>query len=267
MSRTRGSRSATSHEGAWRSGFSGFTARPAHVVARELLGWHLVSRVGNHVTSGRIVETEAYVGRHDPACHGAAQAGRTDRNATMFGPAGRSYVYFIYGMHWCFNVVTGGEGDPQAVLVRALEPLEGMDVMARRRGRDQDLCNGPARLCQALGIDGALDGHALGDPPLELTPPGAGQESREVEGGWASFSGSGEGGSSTSSASHGTAEGVGVSGRIGIRKARNWPLRFFLPGSPALSSGPHISDPQALLSRVPGSASPSHHNPSSSRGE
>lgn len=180
-------------------------------MARELLGWRVVSRIQGVRTSGRIVETEAYIGAHDPACHGAA--GRTRRNRSMFGPPGLAYVYFIYGMHWCFNVVTGREGDPEAVLIRALEPLEGLDVMGHRRGRQRDLTNGPARLCQALGIDGTLDGHPLDRAPLVLEPPD----------------------SPPAPAS------VGVSGRIGIRKARDWPLRFFFTTSSHLSSGPHLA--------------------------
>ncbi|TVR63337.1 MAG: DNA-3-methyladenine glycosylase [Gemmatimonadales bacterium] len=186
-------------------------AGPAAVVARDLLGWRLVSLIDGVRTSGRIVETEAYVGAHDPACHGAV--GPTPRNRTMFGPPGRAYVYFIYGMHWCFNVVTGDEGDPEAVLIRALEPLEGGDAMRRRRGRPQDPANGPARLCQALGIDGTMDGHTIDRPPLYLEPPDGPVSPDQVA----------------------------VSGRIGIRKARDWPLRFFLAHSPHVSSGPHVA--------------------------
>ena len=187
------------------------SARPAAQVAKDLLGWRVVSQVQGVLTSGRIVETEAYVGAHDPACHGAV--GPTRRNRTMFGPPGRAYVYFIYGMHWCFNVVTGGKGDPEAVLIRALEPLEGLTSMERRRGRPRDLTNGPARLCQALGIDGTLDGHPLDRSPLILEPPESPVDP----------------------------DAVAVTGRIGIRKARDWPLRFFLTTSSHVSSGPHLT--------------------------
>jgi DNA-3-methyladenine glycosylase len=133
-------------------------------VARELLGMVLVREQGGALTSGIIVETEAYCDAEEPdlACHGdRANRGRpTPRTAVMFGPAGHAYVYFTYGMHWMFNVVTGRTGQANAVLIRALDPLEGKDIMARRRpGRARsDWTNGPAKLAQALGIDGRLNG-------------------------------------------------------------------------------------------------------------
>jgi DNA-3-methyladenine glycosylase len=175
-------------------------------VARGLLGWELISDVEGVRTSGRIVETEAYLGPEDPASHAATRGGRTNRNAPMFGPGGSAYVYFIYGMHWCFNVVTGAPGDPQAVLVRALEPLEGLDAMARRRDDSRNLTNGPARLCQALGITGALNEHPLDRSPLRLRA-GSPVPDRHVR----------------------------TSGRIGIRKARDWPLRYFMAHHPQVS--------------------------------
>jgi DNA-3-methyladenine glycosylase len=135
-----------------------FFSRDTLTVARELLGQRLVRVLGDRRLSGRIVEVEAYVGEGDQACH--ARCGRTARNAAMYGPPGHAYVYLIYGMHNCLNVVTGREGFPAAVLVRALEPVEGIAVMREKRGGrgGSELTSGPARLCQALEIDRRFDG-------------------------------------------------------------------------------------------------------------
>jgi DNA-3-methyladenine glycosylase len=133
-------------------------ARGAVAVAPLLLNKVLVAGA----TAGRIAEVEAYMGADDPGSH--AFRGPTRRNATMFGPAGHLYVYFTYGMHWCANVVCGDDGEATAVLLRALAPLDGVELMRARRPaarRDTDLCSGPAKLCQALALDRAHDGADL----------------------------------------------------------------------------------------------------------
>jgi DNA-3-methyladenine glycosylase len=184
-----------------------FYDRDTEDVARELLGAVLECHTPEGVASGRIVETEAYVGEHDAACHAAA--GRTGRTEPLYGPPGMSYVYFIYGMHWCVNAVTRSEGLPGAVLIRALEPLEGVDLMrARRRGsrRDRDLTNGPAKLCEALGITGARNAVSLVRPPL-LIRAGAPVADSDIQ----------------------------VATRIGITKAADWPLRWYVRDSDFVS--------------------------------
>jgi DNA-3-methyladenine glycosylase len=140
---------------------AGFYSYSTLELARRLLGKRLVRRLDGVRLSGRIVEVEAYIREDDLACH--ARFGRTARNAVMYGPPGHAYVYFTYGMHWMLNVVAEREGFPAAVLIRALEPLEGIETMQRNRGLEkiQDLCRGPARLTQALGIDRALNGANL----------------------------------------------------------------------------------------------------------
>jgi len=138
-----------------------FYARDTLTVARALLGQRLVRAWRGQRLAGRIVEVEAYVGQEDEACH--ASCGRTTRNAVMFGPPGHAYVYFVYGMHHCFNVVTEPDGFAAAVLVRALEPLEGIEAMAanRKGRRGVELTNGPAKLCYALDVDRSLNGADL----------------------------------------------------------------------------------------------------------
>jgi len=147
-----------------------FYRRDVVTVARGLLGQKLVRVVNGRALSGIIVETEAYLGAIDKAAH-TCNGLRTARNASMWGDGGCAYVYFTYGMHHCMNVVAGRKGDPVAVLIRALEPVEGIEQMRRRRRagrprrktpvRDIDLCSGPAKLTSALGIDLALDGADL----------------------------------------------------------------------------------------------------------
>ena len=184
-----------------------FYARPTPVVARRLLGHVLVSKVGGRLTAGRIVETEAYLGPEDPASHGY-RARRTRRNASMFEPPGTAYVYFTYGMHWCLNAVTERKGFPAAVLIRALEPLAGLATMRRRRrgASDRELCSGPAKLCQALGITGREDGVALTRGRLRIVRQGSRQR-----------------------------DAIIVTPRIGITRAVEWPLRFLIAGSPWVS--------------------------------
>jgi DNA-3-methyladenine glycosylase len=160
--------------------------------------------------AGRIVEVEAYAGAADPASH--AFRGRTARNATMFGPPGRLYMYFTYGMHFCANVVCGDDGEASAVLLRGLTPLAGLDEMRAARGPaarlDRDLCSGPGKLCQALGLDRSFDGADLvtGDRGVRLvddgTPP---------------------------------PEQPGVSGRVGLSVAADVPWRYYVPGAVGLS--------------------------------
>jgi DNA-3-methyladenine glycosylase len=176
-----------------------FYDRDTAAVARDLLGAVLVHESAEGKAGGRIVETEAYLGPHDPASHSAA--GRTARTWHMFGPPGTAYVYFIYGMHWCLNAVTREDGYGAAVLIRAIEPIEGLPLMRARRPkarRDRELANGPGKVCAALGVTRAHDG-------LLLT----GQSSLTIARG-------------TPIADH----DVEIGPRIGISKAVDWPLRF-----------------------------------------
>jgi DNA-3-methyladenine glycosylase len=181
-----------------------FFRRSTEVVAAELIGKVVVSTVGGLLTAGRIVETEAYLGYDDPASHGYRHR-RNARNAALFGPPAIWYVYLSYGMHWCANLVCQRAGLASAVLLRALEPLEGLDVMRQRRGElpDKQLCSGPGRLCQALGITRDLDGSAMAEGPVMV------------------LRGDGV-----------TTGAISATPRIGITKASDWPLRFHLAGSP-----------------------------------
>ena len=154
-----------------------FYRRPTLDVARELLGKVLVHKSPRGITAGAIVEVEAYIGEDDPACHAAP--GPTERNAPLYGPPGRAYVYLNYGLHDMMNAVTEDEGRPAAVLIRALEPVEGLALMRRRRAQapwrkgkpavaDQDLCRGPGNLCRAMGITLADNKRPLTRGPLTI---------------------------------------------------------------------------------------------------
>ena len=154
-----------------------FYARPTLDVARDLLGKILSHRTAAGLASGRIVEVEAYIGEDDPACHAAP--GPTVRNAPLYGPPGIAYVYLNYGLHCLVNAVTEPQGSPAAVLIRALEPVEGLALMRRRRARakwrrgkptpaDHALCRGPGNLTAALGITLAQNNWALTRPPLQI---------------------------------------------------------------------------------------------------
>jgi DNA-3-methyladenine glycosylase len=145
-----------------------FFERHTLAVARDLLGRTLVRAAGEVRISGMITETEAYRGEDDLACH--ARAGLTPRTAVMYGQAGHAYVYFTYGMHWLLNFVTEEKGYPAAVLIRGIQPIDGLDLIAqRRKGRPRSQwTNGPAKLCQALNIDGALNGSDICSPGADL---------------------------------------------------------------------------------------------------
>jgi DNA-3-methyladenine glycosylase len=172
-------------------------SQPAVEASRFLLGQVLVRRRGRFVQPVRIVETEAYLGEQDPAAH--SFRGRTKRTEPIWGPPGTLYVYFIYGMHYCLNVSVDRDGRPGCVLIRAAEPLEESGLEARD-------CRGPGRLCRALGLDTTWSGRHLFEPRSGLSlregkPPAT----------------------------------IGVSPRVGIRQAADWPLRFFDSASPAVS--------------------------------
>lgn len=216
------------------------------MVAQTLLGCLLVREFADGTRAvARIVETEAY-DQDDPASH--CHRGRTERNRAMFGPADHAYVYSIYGVHHCLNVTAGPEGYGAGALVRAAEPVEGVAIMARNRGMDagnitdnrvdtqnpvemramRDIANGPAKLCQALGIDMALYGHDLSQPPLQVVAaplhPG---------------------------------ETIGVTPRIGIRRNAEALRRFIIIGSPFLTPSRFNRDAVPLSSPTTSGARPS----------
>ena len=190
-----------------------FYLRPTLTVARELLGKVLVHRTPAGTLAGMIVETEAYIGEDDPACHAAP--GPTSRNAPLYGPPGLAYVYLNYGIHYLVNAVTEAKGHPAAVLIRALDPLDGIPLMQRRRGRSgeiatSDLCRGPGNLSQALGItltENLLD---LVAGPLTIQDRGL------------------------------AIDDVSQGSRIGIRVGTDRPWRFWATGHPAVSGSRRV---------------------------
>jgi DNA-3-methyladenine glycosylase len=195
-----------------------FFARDAPEVARDLVGKLLVRRDDGLVA--RIVEVEAYMA-HDPACH--AHNRRTPRLEPLYGPPGHAYVYFTYGMHWCLNTATGSEGSAQGCLLRAAEPLQGLERMRRRRGDvvDRDLLRGPARLAQAYGLDGTWSARDLcaDEAPLHLADDGVRPE-------------------------------VVTGPRVGVSRAADWPWRFFDQTSRFVS--PYTRSPRAPRSASEG---------------
>jgi DNA-3-methyladenine glycosylase len=190
-----------------------FYRRDSRELAPLLLNKLLVRvEPGEPRVAARIVEVEAYCGSEDPASH--AFRGMTKRNATMFGPPGRLYVYFTYGMHWCANVVGHAPNDASAVLLRAAAPVDGVEVMRARRAkahRDRDLCAGPARLCQAFGLTGGFDGTDLTRGRLRIVDDGVAPPGAPV-----------------------------VTTRVGLRAGEGdeSPWRFLVPGDPHISRGP-----------------------------
>lgn len=197
-----------------------FYARPVLTVARELLGKILVHETSAGLVSGRIVEAEAYRGPEDRAAHSYGGR-RTPRTEAMYGPPGYAYVFFVYGMHWHFNVVTTRVGAPHAVLIRAVEPVEGRELMAARRGLPpaaRSLTNGPGKLCQAFGIDRSSYGLDLTSSPLYLVD---GPRMRHAR-----------------------------SPRVGVDYAAEWagvPWRFFVADSPFVSP----ARPRGIACKVP----------------
>jgi DNA-3-methyladenine glycosylase len=193
-----------------------FFARPAVEVAPDLLGCVISHSTAQGLVAVRLVEVEAYAGEADPASH--AFRGRTARNAVMFGPPGHAYVYFTYGMHFCVNLVCQRPGEPEAVLLRAGQVIDGVPLAAARRAggrppgptlRENDLARGPARLCEALGIDRSHDGADVADPasPLRVFAGPAPVSGTEISSG----------------------------PRVGVSRAADVAWRFWITGDPAVS--------------------------------
>lgn len=199
-----------------------FYQQPTVKLAKELLGKILVCNDGKKLLAGKIVETEAYLYENDPACH--AHKGQTKRNEAMFGPAGQTYVYLIYGMYYCLNIVGNKEGVGEAVLIRALEPLVGLEVMTKRRNLPKNLsekqkialCNGPGKLAQAFGLTKKHNKLDLTRPPLSIYAPrdfarkfGADIPQKPWQ--------------------------IQTSGRIGIAQGKELQLRFYIKDCPFVS--------------------------------
>lgn|SRR5579884_77770 len=185
----------------------GFYERPVEQVARDLLGNFLVHKIGNTTLAGKIVETEAYLGVNDRAAH--AWRGVTDRTRVLFGPPGHAYVYFIYGMYECLNLVAEPEGRAGCVLIRAVEPVLGIDEMRRRRPgarRLEDLASGPGKLTLAMGITRKHNGTDVTRGPLVVRAPAIREAFR-----------------------------IAAGPRVGITHNADWPLRFYIEGSPYVS--------------------------------
>lgn len=223
-----------------------FFARPADAVAPDMLGLIVVRTLEDgRVLSGRIVETEAYLGPEDRASH-AFNNRRTPRNETMYARPGTCYVYLTYGMHFMLNVACLREGHPAAVLIRALEPLTGLDAMRENRPgftRDRDLCNGPGKLCQAMSITRSLNGvDLLSDPALRLAwrlaqaQPPARTDQQPLQ--------------AFSPAVLQACSPIVCTARVGVDPCGDWaekPLRWFVKSSPFVSPGrPSVNTPRPL---------------------
>lgn len=183
-----------------------FFERTTPIVAKELLGHYLYHHSPDGITGGKIIETEAYLGPTDPACH--SFNGLTPRCKNMFGMAGRVYVYRIYGIHHCFNITSDSPEIPAAVLIRALEPVEGIPLMEKRRKRDQlkDLCSGPGKLAIAMDFQRKHDGISLFTGPVRVYQ---GETYADND--------------------------IVTTTRVGISKAADWPLRYYVKDHPLIS--------------------------------
>lgn len=194
-----------------------FYTRPTLIVARELLGMKLCRRFRGSITSGMIVEVEAYLGSNDDASHSAR--GRTERNKVMFEEGGHCYVYLIYGMHCCVNIVSEHQGTGSAVLIRAVEPLDGLSQMVRRRGvvKSLEATNGPAKICEAFAIDRTLSGVDLTSSKKLWLEPHRSLKNTEIV----------------------------QTPRIGISKATEFPWRFYIRNNPWVTRTPGPSASRA----------------------